>query len=281
MLNELSMDRRALQAERKSPFLMKRIASKIKDLFFYYFLPRKTVIVVMSSMRSGSTLLKAMLAQGGNVSHLPEIDYSNFPGNSYQFYRKAYSLSKEKIIVLKCPDAVLKHLHPTSPRIKAIVLARSAEGAVGSLLERHSQTEFKHRTSSDWFAYWANCYQRIIDSAAAQKIDVRGVRYEDLTANPTLVSERLFAYIGAKRREGIDNYESPRDFDWTWGADDGGEKIRKLRVLPETRRVDDPTYGKTADEDDSVRALQVAFGYRNPSPGENAQHNVTVPWRWL
>ena len=78
------------------PSACKKKIVRLLDLFVYHVLPPKTVVLIMCSMRSGSTLLKALLAEADDVSHLPEVNYKEYSSNTYSFYSQAYFLSKKK-----------------------------------------------------------------------------------------------------------------------------------------------------------------------------------------
>ena len=66
---------------------------------------KKTLVLLIGSMRSGTTLLKALLAESPDVSHLPEIDYRKYRKyNKYRAYCEMYHLSKKRIIILKFPQ---------------------------------------------------------------------------------------------------------------------------------------------------------------------------------
>src|SRR3989338_798700 len=119
------------------PSALKTRLGRAFDLLAYRCLPPKTIVLVMSSARSGSTLLKALLGEARDISHLPEVDYSKFGTDSFYVYRKAYFLSKKRIIILKYPGVATK-LSPALERIKIIVLVRDTYGVVQSLQDRKS-----------------------------------------------------------------------------------------------------------------------------------------------
>ena len=64
----------------------------------------------------------------------------------------------------------------------------------------------------------------------ANKNDSLIVRYEDLITNPVETTGIIFRFIGSQQEEGVEYYRKPADFEWEWGTDDGGEKIRTLKV---------------------------------------------------
>jgi len=71
-------------------------------------------IFIISSMRSGSTLLKALLATRNDIMHFPEMPFN-----------RATEISSEKpMILIKCPAYYGKFDYPELPNIisKKIVL---------------------------------------------------------------------------------------------------------------------------------------------------------------
>lgn len=233
----------------------------------YHCLPPKTIVLVMSSMRSGSTLLKALLAQAEDISHLPEIDYTQYGSNSYYLYQKAYFLSKKRIIVLKYPGVAVK-LAPGLDRIKVIVLVRDTYGVVQSLEKRNKDTELKTRTKTDWVNYWCRIYQMILDAVGAINTNLCFVRYEDLLKDPKAATKKIFAFVGSQQTEGVERYQEPQNYRWEWGKDDGSEKIKALQIVPEHpggKEMDHELQGIIENSHDA-RSLREKLGYlRNNS----------------
>ena len=60
------------------------------------------IVCVASTMRSGSTLLKALLAEASDVSNLPEQNFQKFVSDA-QAADKIAALDDNPIIVLKRP----------------------------------------------------------------------------------------------------------------------------------------------------------------------------------
>lgn len=227
----------------------------------YYLLPPKNIIFIVSSMRSGSTLLKAVLAEGGDVSHLPEVDFQKFSNNLYNFYRQVYGLSQKRILVLKYPGVAMIPLTPVSERVKVIVLIRDTYEVVQSIIKRNKDTELRTKTKSEWVEYWAKTYRRILTSVNNSAFQKCFLRYEDLIQNPKEVTKKLFAFIGSSRIEGADHYSKPTDFEWEWGKDDGGEKIKKLQIFREVRERNDTELIKCIEQNELARDLRIKFGY--------------------
>src|SRR5690606_16982101 len=78
--------------------------------------------------------------------------------------------------------------------------------------------------------YWSKVYGRLVTEIPANKNDSLIVRYEDLITNPVETTGIIFRFIGSQQEEGVEYYRKPADFEWEWGTDDGGEKIRTLKV---------------------------------------------------
>ena len=240
----------------------------IIGFFLYHGLPAKNIIFILSSMRAGSTLLKAVLAQGADVSHLPEVDFQKYAGNMYNFYRQAYSLSKKRIIVLKYPGVPMIPLAPFSPRIKIIVLIRDAYEVVKSIKERNKDTEFKTKPTAEWVDYWGRIYRRILESVGESPYAACYLRYEDLIRKPKETTKKLFAFIGSPTTEGTDLYTKPTDFEWKWGMDDGGENIKKLRILEKASQRNDAELEGIIDRHELVGNLRKKFRYVPNAPRE-------------
>ena len=239
-------------------------------LFSYYLLPKKTVVLIMCSMRSGSTLLKALLAEAHDVSNLPEIDFRQFLSHKYRLYNQAYYLSKKRIVVLKFPHPFLgardKQFIQQTDRMKIIVLVRDVPGVVKSLEKMPKEAKFNFMGKKEYLNYWCDVYESILDSVRLMKRKIYFVRYEDLIKNPKAVTKEIFSFIGSEKQEGAETYHKPKNFEWGWGHDDGGEEIKKLRVLPDGDRIDEVDSELEAMIAGSSRVsyLREKFGYGAP-----------------
>jgi len=85
-----------------------------------------------------------------------------------------------------------------------------------------------------WMArkYWANVYGSLLERFPDDGESNFWIRYEDLVQDPIQWTGKLFAFLGSERTEGVDSYPPPKDYDWKWGTDDGGDKIKGLKVVP-------------------------------------------------
>jgi hypothetical protein len=214
------------------------VSERIKlgvDFLLYLFLPKKTIVIILCCIRSGSTLLKALLAEAPDISHLPEIDYQDYYTNKYSFYRRVYFLSKKRIIVLKSPhwfkNATVRRFIPDIRHIKIVILTRDVFDVVKSLRECFQVAKFKDLGKEGFVNYWCDVYECILDSIKKTKKEVCVIRYEDLVSKPKEITSRLFSFVGSSKRDGVDCYHEPEDFKWKWGSDDGGDKIKHLKVV--------------------------------------------------
>jgi hypothetical protein len=189
-------------------------------------------------MRAGSTLLKALLAEADDVSNLPEINFQRFRSR-HRACQQIAALHPNRIIVLKRP--AWYHEVWTYPRlpavdaIKAIILVRDVYETVVSLRQMtfgRLTTLLNPLVNGYLVQYWARVTERL--SNLCEQLGDHGyrVRYEDLVQKPLETTRALFAFIGSRRQAGVARYRQPGNFQWQWGRDDGGQRIRSLRVQP-------------------------------------------------
>lgn len=195
----------------------------------------KTIVTIVSTMRSGSTLLKAQLAEAPDVSNLPEVNFQRF--QSKQARAEIERIDPAPILVLKRPAWFHEtSMYPRLPRVRSvrfIVLVRDCYETVQSLkkmLLPRAHTYLGAFTNRWLVCYWTKVVANIHQLSQHERAVL--VRYEDLVADPISQSAKLFRFIGSRRRSGVDSYQVPRDFEWKWGRDDGGNRIKSLRVLP-------------------------------------------------
>ena len=62
------------------------IFPSLEGFFLSHFRKRKKFVLLLSTMRSGSTLLKALLANAPDISHLPEVDWQQQADTLYSWY---------------------------------------------------------------------------------------------------------------------------------------------------------------------------------------------------
>lgn len=213
--------------------------------------PDRTFAVLASTMRSGSTLLKALLAGAPDVSHLPEVNFQSvLPSPAKR--RKLEESAAEPILLLKRPA----WFHETGryPRIpdglpvRRILLLRDAYEtvrSVGRMLGGKRFDRFPGFPGQRFLArrYWAPVTRRLLAVAREHPGESILVRYETLLEAPEEETLRVFRFLGSVRTSGTRSYANPDGFRWKWGSDDGSERIRTKEVQPprplgaqETRR---------------------------------------------
>ena len=194
-------------------------------------------------MRSGSTLLKALLGEAEDVSHLAEVNFQRFARvPSEEAARRIAELSPGKIVVLKRPawhhEVATYPKLPSLASLRCVSLVRDAYPTVRSLRRMSLGRWLGDRSGPLWNSwlvnrYWAPVTQRLIDVATELGPRGRIVRYEDVVGDPKGVTADLFRWMGSQRSEGVDSYSAPETSGgWRWGRDDGSERIRSRRVQP-------------------------------------------------
>lgn len=224
----------------------------------------KTIAVLLSTMRSGSTLLKALLAQAPDISDLPETDFQKFRGPDAR--RQIEALSPESIILMKRPGWFNEiGRYPRLPQVdglKRIVLVRDAYAnglSVRKMVFRHVPWLQRSGIGNRFIIerYWAGTNRRLWDLARADPEHTALVRYEDVLRDPLGETARLFGFLGSTQTEGIDTYGKPQGYDWTWGKDDGGAVIKSLKVqAPRELTYDDRKLFAAITSSAAVRSLR-------------------------
>ncbi len=201
--------------------------------------PGRKLAVLLSTMRSGSTLLKALLAQAPDVCDLPETDFQRYA--DCRRVGEVWTLGEEPILLLKRPAWFNEtRRYPRLPAVagvRRIVLVRDAYAnlvSIRRMVFRHLPWLVRTGLGNRFFAerYWAGVNGRLLGLVQADPGHTRLVRYEDLQAEPERVTAELFAFLGSAQRDGIKSYAPPADYQWSWGRDDGGPTIRTLEVQP-------------------------------------------------
>ncbi len=197
----------------------------------------KQLVCLASTMRSGSTLLKALLAEAEDVSNLPEINFQRY-ANLAGARTKIERLDSRRIVLLKRPAWYTEtRSYPRLPQVnqlKVILLVRDVYDTVESCrrmtfgFARH----YVPRSVDTVLAlkYWCRITTRLLDLHEDSQYDTCLIRYEDLIATPLDHTKSLFEFIGSQRSSGVESYRPPVKFRWRWGRDDGSSNIRSLTV---------------------------------------------------
>jgi len=111
----------------------------------------RRVVFLASTMRSGSTLLKALLAEGGDVSHFSEHGLIEYYGREWA----VYDVAPQRVLVFKKPIGA--EINPNFicrlnvPHMRQIFLVRHPHDVCQSLLKR---PEWESRPTGDVLDYW-------------------------------------------------------------------------------------------------------------------------------
>ena len=233
----------------------------------------KQLVVVASTMRSGSTLLKALLSEGDEVSNLPETNFQKL--QTKKAFNHLCQSDPNRILVLKkpawyneigtYPTLPNEELNSTNHSVKTIVLLRDVMPTVVSL------RKMTFRFAANWFApittnwlanrYWAGVSEKLFDLSQSDSENVTMVRYEDLTARPIDETKRLFEFIGSPSKQGVDTYKPPGDYKWRWGTDDGSDNIKSLKVQSSNRTINDSRLQSIIENSDRIAEIREKIGY--------------------
>jgi hypothetical protein len=219
----------------------------------------------MSTMRAGSTLLTALLANASDTSYLPEINF-----NKIKSLEEMNKLSKKKIVILKKPSWYSElDYYPKPPELtsyKVIILARDVYSVIKSLEKMHQIADpfpdivwnNQKKLVDD---YWCKTYENILNKFPPQRDNILLVRYEDLIENPKVETKKLFSFIGSKRTKGVDRYSKPKEFEWKWGIGDASPNIKQLKVLNNRVYYEDIKLLKIVKSSDRVQKVRKELGY--------------------
>lgn len=230
----------------------------------------RQLVLIASTMRSGSTLLKSLLAYAPDVSGLNEVNFQRYAGRNPKL-DEMWGLAPQRILVLKHPAWFHERArYPRLPGIanrRVIVLVRDVYPTVESLrrmtlgcFARQSRPKFDR-----WLAksYWLPVTRRLLDLHHKSPADVRLVRYEDLIARPQDLTLELFEFIGSVQSVGTDIYSVPNRRAWRpWRIGDRSPKIRSLRVQnPKPTPVTNQRLVELVEADPALSTLRRDLGY--------------------
>lgn len=218
-------------------------------------------------MRSGSTLLKALLSTPEDVSNLPETDFQKY--QSADAERRLRALASEPIVLLKRPAWFHEgRRYPRLPNVaetRRVILARDVHSNLLSLrkMAYRKAEPLAPRFLDDWMAvyYWSRVYDALSERFPKDDPSNFWIRYEDLVRDPVRHTAELFRFLGSKHPHGIDRYEKPSNYEWKWGTDDGGHKIKSLRVQANPVPAKATEILKHVSRIPSVQATRRKLGY--------------------
>jgi len=199
---------------------------------------QKQIILILSAMRTGSTLLKALLGSKKTVSHLPEINFQK------KSKKQIYKLSDKKNIVLKKP-AWMNEIF-TYPKIKEyknckkIILFREPYNALLSLKKWIFKDSYNKIHILDNFfihQYWCKVYKNIYEKTKNDK-NVFFVKYKQIINQPKKTTHKIFKFLNLKNTKGVNKYKKPKK-GWEKGKDDIGKKIKSLKVIKKNNKKHD------------------------------------------
>ncbi len=227
-----------------------------------------SIVAIASTMRSGSTLLKALLAEADDVLNLPETNFQN--SRVVAKILAQHQRNDPPIKVLKKPawyqESKRYPTIPTIENVRTVALVRDVYATVISLRKMtfRGLANVSAPFVTGWLAksYWANVTRNLVHLAHSRPHDVKLIRYEDIVANPIAVTKGLYAFIGSSKAEGTKKYSAPKDYSWRWGSDDGSPNIKTLEVQPpREKRATESRLLKIMESCDQVKSLRRELGY--------------------
>ena len=229
-----------------------------------------SIVAVASTMRSGSTLLKALLAEADDVLNLPETNFQNL--KVVERILTQHQGDDPPIKVLKKPAWYQESKRypklPTIEGVRTVALVRDVYDTVVSLRKMtfRGLAGISAPLVTGWLAkvYWFNVTQNLTSLAHSRPNDVKLVRYEDLIADPIAVTTELYEFIGSSKTEGTKSYSAPTNYAWRWGSDDGSPNIKTLEVQPprEKERAESRLL-QIMENCERVKALRSELGYQD------------------
>lgn len=197
------------------------------------FRPIKRITILMCAMRSGSTLLKALLANHSEVSHLPEVDFQKNVLLNKVWRAQMTALAREKYLLLKLPcsyrECSIYPILPTCSDIRRLVLFRNPPSTIRSLKKMNeTKQQYLDLTLADLIHYWCAVYEQILNIVGLDQRTLY-VNYDKLITHPIETTQRVFTWMGIQSA-GFDTYRAPTSYEWRWNIDDGGPVIKTLRV---------------------------------------------------
>lgn len=244
---------------------MKKPTTTLKALsHFPRLIAPKHFVFIASAQRSGSTLLKALLAVAPDVSHLPEVPFHLYSRrNAWQLK----TLSDKPIIVLKKPSWPNETNYPQLPPVgahKIVLLIRHPYETLVSTGKMYEamNPDFWEEWSYErmLYDYWLPTYEGMLARGLHLKENSHIVRYEALVEDPVKHTAALYKFIGSERQTGTDTYQN-RSESWTFMTDDGSDKIKSLKVQPSFKPRENKHLLQIIQREPRVTALIKVLGY--------------------
>lgn len=216
-------------------------------------------------MRSGSTLLKALIATRPDASDLPEISFNNI---TTAFWKNVKNKLKatQRLVIIKKPSFYTDIEYPKIPKLasKKIILIRNPYDTILSL-KKMNKINFKGivEINSNKFlaSYWYNTYKSILIKIPLQSPTVLIIRYEDLIAQPLLETSKIFRFIESIDLTPVDTYSKPSSYKWKWGSDDGGRIIKSCKVQKKSRAKKSKRLAEFINESTEIQSILKSYGY--------------------
>jgi hypothetical protein len=235
-------------------------------------------VFVLSSMRSGSTLLRVVLDSHSQVHsphemHLRDISVSVTEGYPEKAMAEA-GLDAERLRFLLWDRILHRELIQSGKRILVsktptdvfIVdeIARCWPDARFIYLLRHpaaiarSRQSYRPEDSADRHATFVRRYARALEKARQEHPGIT-VRYEDLTTEPERVTRELCAFLGVKWEPTMLEYGEGAPRRYKAGLGDWSDKIKSGRIQP----AEPPPSPDEIPE--KLRSIAEAWGYLPPT----------------
>ncbi|MGM5483751.1 MAG: sulfotransferase family protein [Nanobdellota archaeon] len=217
---------------------------------------QKNKIVILSAMRSGSTLLKAILGSARDVSHLPEVDFQKEKN-----VKKYNKLCEESIIVFKKPawfNEIFDYPKLVRKRrFKKIILYRNPFDCIYSLKKMMHVNKIPLINGFfNWFLvyiYWYSVYDNLYKKYKKDE-EALFISYDDFIKYPVKISKKLFYFIGSNKKSGTDKYNMHQK-GWKWGIDDNSIKIKTGKVCNKNKPKKDAKLKEMINNSKKVQNL--------------------------
>lgn len=216
-------------------------------------------VFIIGSMRSGSTLLKALLSTREEISDLPEIPFNS-----------ALLLNNIKpIVVVKSPAYYFDCNYPVLPSISSmkLLIIRKPYDTIMSLQNMNTTVTPESvevlNNETLLLDYWIMIYKNILKKIGLNATDTMVVRYEDLVRDSVFTTHNIFKFIKCSNTRGTNRYSAPTDYKWAWGKDDGGAIIKTLTVQNVKRMERNLRLESLITANIEVRDILRQYGYKD------------------